>query len=263
LTITGFNPYTPDADNPIWIQVNGVVNPNLDITTNTGQFIIALLTQNTQNYIDCNPQSGALIIATAPGWSTLFDVSASNRYTRLPANYIFNFTASIALPPASLLGYIIVEFPSQFDLVDGSSVCTTTDTTFATSLTCYIAKNKVFISGNTAAFTGNTIFTIKNIINPIDPGTADNIILKTYDGFNKKVLERSFNNLDPFIFSYTYPGPLISVNNDNPIRVQIGTQSSAIPITLDYPCALNLTFVPTTPGFSINPLQIPLTLGQI
>lgn len=75
-------------------------------------------------------------------------------------------------------------------------------------------RNRVILSGNANSYTGNIVFKVSGIENPVEPGITDSIIVKSYDGFNKKVLERSYNNLDPFEFTYSYPGPLITVNGD-------------------------------------------------
>lgn len=263
LTLSGFGNYVPNSDSPVSIQVSGIVNPNLDITTNTGNFIIATIIKNTQYYIDCNDAAGALFMDSAPGWSTLYNVSSTNLYTRVTTDYSFNFTATALIPPTNQQGSIITEFPSQFDLADGPIKCDTANQFFAGSLVCSVVDNKIKVTGHQNSYSGNLIFTIRGIVNPTEPGTADNIILKTYDGLRKSVIERSYTNLDPFSFDYAYPGPLITVNNDDPIRVEIGTSSSDIAITLDYPCALNITFEASAPGFSVYPLQIPLKLGKI
>lgn len=39
-------------------------------------------------------------------------------------------------------------------------------------------------------------------------------MVKTYDGFKKEIIEKSYKNLDPWTFTYTYPGPLITINDD-------------------------------------------------
>jgi histone deacetylase 6 len=104
------------------------------------------------------------------------------------------------------------------------------------------------------AYTGSMVVKVENIQNPTETGASDTIIIKTYDGVNNIILERSYWNLDPASFIYTIPGPMISVNNNNTIIVERGTQSADIPISLVYPCALNLTIVPTTaPGVLIIP----------
>ena len=51
--------------------------------------------------------------------------------------------------------------------------------------------------------------------NPSAEITTGNFIVKVYDGFKKEIVEKSFKNLDPWSFSYTFPGPLIKINGDN------------------------------------------------
>ena len=63
--------------------------------------------------------------------------------------------------------------------------------------------------------------------------SSDSFYIKTYDGFNKKIIARSYANLDPFYFDYVFPGPVITINNDNEINIAKGTVSDVIPITLD------------------------------
>jgi hypothetical protein len=43
--------------------------------------------------------------------------------------------------------------------------------------------------------------------NPTDSGSTDNFYVRSYDGLNKLIVERSFQNLDPISYSYKYPGP--------------------------------------------------------
>lgn len=100
--------------------------------------------------------------------------------------------------------------------------------------------------------------------NPIDAGYSDNIYVKTYDGLNTKIIERSFKNLDPFTFLYKYPGPLIHINGDNTIFVERGTQTKDLYISLDYPAALELIVKPKeSAGFTILPYGIPIHLGDM
>jgi len=263
VTITGFDSYTPDSDNPITINVYGVTNPNRNIQSDTGQFTIAIYKKNTNYYIGYNANAGALVMEPAPGWSILYNISATNLYTRLNSDYKFNITTTAAIPKQSSKGAILIDLPTDFDVADSSLTCTPVTTSFAASLTCNVKSNKITVVGNPNAYTGNIIFTVHGVENPVEPGLAGNIRIKTYDGFNKLIVERSFRNLDPFTFTYTYPGPLITVNNEQPIRVERGTQTQDLYITLDYPSALNLTLKPYTPGFSVIPYTLDLSLGKI
>jgi hypothetical protein len=83
---------------------------------------------------------------------------------------------------------------------------------------------------------------IDQVENPLDQISVEGIVLKTYDGFKKIVIEQSYPNLDPVKFSYRFPGPLIRINGDNAIQIIRGTESSDLWFKIEYPCALNLTF---------------------
>lgn len=80
---------------------------------------------------------------------------------------------------------------------------------------------------------------------------------------NKKIIERSFANLDPFNFFYSYPGPLIRVNNAEDIYVERGTQTPDLYFIFEYPCRLNITLKPTVPGFSFIPYENDISVGMI
>jgi hypothetical protein len=65
----------------------------------------------------------------------------------------------------------------------------------------------VYIEGNQNQFTGSLIVNIRKIYNPIQAGTTDNIFIKIFDSLNNIVIEKSFNNLDPSLFTFAIPGP--------------------------------------------------------
>ena len=263
VSITGFQAYIPNADKPISINIYGVINPNRNINFDSGQFGISSMVVNSGNYVDSNDAAGSLVILSAPGWSTLFNITADNYNTRLTANYLINFTANVLIPKTTSNGAIFVDFPSQFNIPSGVLNCDTNNTGFAYVLFCNVNQNRVTVTGHTQSFSGNLQFYVRQILNPVDQGGSDNVYIKTYDGFNQVIIERSYSNLDPFSFDFIYPGPLIHVYNDEDIVVQRGTQSPTLYVSLDYPCALNLTLKPTLPGFSIIPYNIQLSLGQI
>lgn len=266
LTLSGFDTYIPNDDNPITLQISKVVNPNQNINFNTGQFKIATYNLNSLSYVDYNPNAGAFVVTSAPQWAVLTSIIASNYDTRLAADYQFNFSLASAIPVYKADGSggaILVVLPGDFSENGTTYTCTTTATTFASSLKCSSSLNTITVLGNSnPTYTGVVVFNISNIKNPEDRGSAGKIVLKTYDGFNKVILQRSFPNLDPFSFYFDYPGPIISVNNDADIIVNAGTQSQSINISLWYPCALNLTLKPILPGFSVIPFSIELLLSE-
>ena len=158
---------------------------------------------------------------------------------------------------------IYVDFPSQFTIPDETVICDTTTSSFATLITCSISRNRVSIIGQTADYEGEIFLELDDILNPIDSGASSNINVRTYDGLNKIIIERSFDNLDPFNFVYSYPGPLIIVNGGNDIYIERGTQTPNLYFTFDYPCRLNITLKPDVPGFSLIPYENAISVGML
>jgi len=70
------------------------------------------------------------------------------------------------------------------------------------------------LTGQTADFVGNMMVYLDEVPNPLTEVTAKSIIVETYDGFNKAIVDRSYTNLNPNRFTFTYPGPLIKINDD-------------------------------------------------
>ena len=261
VTVTGFSAYIPDAQKPITIMVYGVINPNSG--SSSGYFKVATLVAGSSTYVDYNSQFGTLTSLVAPGWASLYSVSPVNLYSRLTSDYDFNFTTTATIPRTSSSGAIYVDLPSQFQVDDGTIQCSTDTTTFAEVLECTVLRNRIIISGQTSDYVGNVVFTLRSLSNPITAGQSDILYVKTFDGVNMRIIQRSYKNLDPFSFNYVYPGPLITVNNDEDIYIDRGTMSAPIPITVSYPCALNLTFKPVAAQFPIVPFVSAMNLGMV
>ena len=150
-------------------------------------------------------------------------MESTNTDCRYTADYTLNFTATSSIPKLSSRGAIIFDLPKQFD-IDSKILKTDSFTSeFGLSLNAEIIRNRVWINGNTNDYNGNLKFTVKNIDSPLDEVTSDNFIVRTYDGNNKKIIQRSYENLDPFYKTYKYPGPLIIINQDKEIEVARGT----------------------------------------
>jgi hypothetical protein len=263
VTFTGFQTYLPDSTRPVVVNVYGVKNPNYLSGSTTGDFRVATLPSGSSSFTDYNSAAGTITTVSAPGWAVLYQFSANNLYTRINADYVINFTAQASVPRTSSSGSVIVTFPTQFSIPDGTSSCDTSITKFAPVINCYSSRNSIYMSGHTQDYSGNLLYNLRQILNPTEPGIPNEMILKTYDGLNHRIIERSYRNLDFFSFNYQYPGPLIYINGDNPVTVLAGTMTPDLLITVDYPSALNLTVKPLVPGFSTVPYNMKLSLGMI
>ncbi|CAD8173591.1 unnamed protein product [Paramecium pentaurelia] len=262
--VSGITNYQPLGTNPIIVIVQGIINPNQNINDQwTGYFGIGVIKQNTFNYIDYNSKAGRLQVVQAPGWSYLYNVLPQNLFSRWSnTSYMFNMTALLNVPKESSQGSIIIDFPKQFDIPDGSKRCAVYKSTFAQKLTCTSLTNSITIQGNTEDKNGIITFNVTEIANPSDEVTIDQILVKTYDGFKKQIIEKSYKNLDPWTFTYKFPGPLITINDDSVITVERGTQTKDLWFKVAYPCALDLIFTPIS-ELTIIPNKIKLSLTDL
>lgn len=226
---------------------------------------VATYLQGSSTFMDVNSTAIVLEMITAPGWTVLNNITVSSFYSRIKTTYVLDFTTSKYIPATSNFGSLVVRFPSGYALPDTTSqTCSTTTTSYASSLSCYSTSNNLTVLGNTAKYNGNLKLTLSKIKNPTLEGAVNNIHVFLYDGYKKSILERSYWNLDPISNSFTYKGPLITVNNGNPVIIDGGTVSDYIYMTLNYPSALELTIKATSSGsLTLLPSNVILTLGAV
>jgi len=104
VTIVNFDQYTPSSLNPIAIELSGIVNSNLNVNSNTGQFKVGTYTKGTSYFIDYESEAGVLEMQSAPGWCVLTSITSTNTYARRTATYTFTFTSFDSIPSDSLEG---------------------------------------------------------------------------------------------------------------------------------------------------------------
>ena len=261
LYIDGVSSYQVSPDRPITIEVQGVINPN-KLDTASQVVAMGILRKGDSSLIDYSEAAISVTPIKAPGWAFFFAFGASNTKCRYTADYSLNFTAASSIPKLSSEGAVILDLPRQFGISNEIVPCLSQTPAFGTALNCKVENNRVWITGNTNDYSGEVVLKAKKLRNPIDRVSSDNFIVSTYDGINMKVIERSYENLDPFYLDFDYPGPLIVVNNDEPVKVMRGTQSEPIPISIQNVAALNLTLKPTTTGVSVIPFEVDIQIGQ-
>jgi hypothetical protein len=158
LFISGLDDYSPSFDTPLVIEVRNVVNPNR--VTNNGVFRIASQFINSNTFVDYNENAGAVEIMPAPSWIKLDGVTSSNNYSRIPANYTIKMTVSSLLPNKDSEGYILIDFPSDFDLQDKTLSCNASNN-FAAAVDCFSLRNRVYIKGNPQPFIGDVSLIVR------------------------------------------------------------------------------------------------------
>lgn len=242
----------------IVLFISGIINP---LQGSTGQFFIGILHEDY--FIELNEYSGSLTIISAPDYAEIIHSKVENLYARYTQTFSFNITCNNTIPTTSSGGEVWVSLPEDYVLEDSYITCRSSDFWATGVPKCEIDNQKLRITGQDAEYTGNLLLYLDSVPNPLHDILAGSINLEVYDGFNRKILARSYPNLDPTRFQYKYPGPLILINSDSFFSVRRGTVSKFIPITLDYPCALNLTLIPTSNSFIFIPEQISLYIGDL
>ncbi|CAD8094793.1 unnamed protein product [Paramecium primaurelia] len=261
VTLKGYDAYTPEISNPIDITIFGIVNPNSNGGSTTDFLKLYIRQQGSNIYDQSNKEIAQLSFLAAPGWSPLISIDVSTYNVRWNSTYNFTFQTYKNIPKVQSKGSVLIDYPSQFEIIDGSITCSST-TLFAATLKCSSYRNRITSSGNYEDYVGRMYIQLKKVLNPIEKGESDFFYIRTYDGLNLRIIERNFANLDPFKFSYEFPGPLIKVNNEKTVTIERGTQAINIPITIEFPCLLNLKLIPSENEFIVNPSSIPLTLGM-
>lgn len=263
LQVKGHTAFTACSTCQITLYVYGVVNPmKRSSASTTSNVQIGMLNDN--RYTESNLKAGTFTLATAPGYNNVLETTLDNLYSRYDNIMRFNMTTSTAIPSSQYFGAIWVRFPDEYELANSNITCNSTSKWADGVPTCEVSHDRVILNGQQATIVGNMYVTLSGVPNPFTEISANNITVLTYDGLNQKILERTYANLNPTRFKYAFPGPVIKVNNDVAFSINKGTMSDYIPISLSYPCALNLTLTPSNEaGLTFVPTIVELKVGEI
>ena len=263
ITISNFNKYDLSLGEPIKVELNGVINPNKPETGYSGSISVGTIWPGSNQFVDYLPRAGSISTVPAAGWLTLNMINATNYYSRSYADYFLNMTLTERIVKSDYGGKLIVDFPANYEVSDGVLKCVNQTANLGTMMRCSQEKRLVSAFGHPQELNYDTAFNILRVKNPLDEVTTDSFFVRTYDGFTREIVQRSFENLDPFRFTFTYPGPLIIINDGLPIYCERGTQTKDLYLVMTEIAALNLTFVPVTPGFSFVPNELKIYIGEI
>lgn len=258
LRVYNHNGFSACEDCSLKIYVYGVVNPSVE---STDEFTIGIM--NNNKYSEVNISAGTLSFDAPPSLVSVWNILAENEDSTLENNFYFSFTTSTKLPSSAFGGEIWFVYSSDYDISTSNLQCTS-DSIWASGYpTCSISQNYITASGSSSEFTGDLSLTLLYVSNPVYEVTTPPITIKTYDRLNKIILDSSYTNLSPFPLSYSYPGPVIHINNDTPITLEIGTVSPYIQITVDEPCGLSLTLIPESDELYFLPSSVSLSRGKL
>jgi hypothetical protein len=96
LKVNGHNTYKATDTSTITIGVYGIVNPNTDTASYTGQIAVGI--RSGKNYSEYNAAAGRFQILQSPGLNNLITTITSNTNSRDTATYSFNTTTQNTIP---------------------------------------------------------------------------------------------------------------------------------------------------------------------
>ena len=128
-----------------------------------------------------------------------------------------------------------IDFPPDYNIVSYDGKCTI-NTLFSFNVKCTRINNRFYINSTHPdwnALSQGTIETqIQHIRGPDLEGETRNFVIYNYDKSIKVVVGRTYANLYKGTLSYQYDGAHITVNEDKPIKVEVGTYTDVINMTV-------------------------------
>lgn len=232
LTIYNFEFYSISYGIPIKLEIHGVINPNKRSVGHSGYLSIGVMEGDKNKYVDYQHYAAVVETIEAPGWLKLNEINLSNKYSRDLADYTFNITAGQVIPSGLFWGEIIVDFPQEFQpVVLANKKCYWGILSSADQVACYIDKRMMVLNQFDNFLSGDLIFKITSIKNPLDEVTSGMVTIKTYNGMSRSLIERTYPNLDVTNSTYAFRGPTFIVNNNDVIYVERGSQTKDMYMT--------------------------------
>ena len=171
-------------------------------------------------------------------------INSSIWYARYTNLFNFVFIPKQTVKDASLGGLLFIDFPPDY-IVDSYNGNCSINQAFSFVANCYQINNRFFVNAtNTAWKYGSNPplnLSIVNVRNPDYNSSTRTFIIGNYDTITQSILGRTYSTLNPAYLTYEYDGYLISVNNDNPVFVEVGSYSDYISIQMPGPSLQSLT----------------------
>ncbi|KAL4482744.1 hypothetical protein ABPG73_021404 [Tetrahymena malaccensis] len=277
LVIYGF--YSMPITKPITIKIFGIVNPNRTTNQNyvSETFGIGLLDVSLPkalhgyNLIEADYQTIPNISPQlTPGGINFVSITSTNQYARQTGNFTFVIDPLQNVLSSQNGGQIYFDFPQDF-IVDSYGGTCSINQSFSFFSNCYMNDENLRFYYQTinpqwdSSVNGYITATISLLRTPDSSGPTNNFIAYNYDSINQVVLGRSYPNLFIASLSFSYQGKLITVNNDQPYNLEVGSFSDPITIQfnvniVNYSAETTITLTPNVldPSIIISPFPVVL-----
>lgn len=258
LFISNFNYYNKSTEAPIKFVIKNVMNPNKPETGNNGNLSIGILKSNRKEYQNYIENFGIIETEDSPMPLEIKNIVASNTYSRLLADYYFDLNLPVEVDNSASGGQILIYLPDEFENGDQKLDCNIN----SMALQCFWKNKTITVKGHITKLFGDINLTVRKILNPLEEIRTGSIHLATYNDNSKHITSKSYTNLDYINFEYTFPGPLIIINDDKPIYIESGAQSRDVDLIMTDISALNLIIQGTSDKIKIVPQEIKLNIGE-
>jgi hypothetical protein len=176
----------------------------------------------------------------------LISILSTIKYSRYNNDYTISFLPKQNILPSSLGGQVAIQFPPDYIIDSFSGACKINED-FSFFVNCYIENNRIFVNASNSKWDpsvdGELKLEIDSIINPDIAGNTLEFVIFNLDNTKNMVLGRTFSNLNPSFLYFPYDGQLISVNDDSPVQIEVGTYSDLIEIKMPGPSKQSLTYI--------------------
>ena len=149
IVITNFDEYSVSPDNPIKVEVTGVINPNKPFVGHSGYISVGSIIRGNNKFEDYLEQAAVIETVSSAGWLSLNNVVPSNTKARTSADYFFNVTLSDAVPRTDYEGKVFVQLPSEFEIESGIVLCKNNTANLGLNTVCEREKRVIALSGHT------------------------------------------------------------------------------------------------------------------
>ncbi|EWS71333.1 hypothetical protein TTHERM_000331066 (macronuclear) [Tetrahymena thermophila SB210] len=246
-----------NANNPIQIQLNNIMNPSQGSTKIVGQVSYA------GNILQYKPDIGPVQTTSPPNNLQLTQLSTSSNALLARAQYTFCVQTSNQI---AITDQVFIFFPSQYSFKSVYTCAITpqhnnnelnyAQTSTSPLCTTYNDQRKISITGQTAAKTDtNTAqlcYYINGIENPSIPGTTDNFVIQIYDPANNVVKSQTSGLISTLTtLSFYRKGFQIIVGSIPDLPK--GASSNDITITLEIAVSYFVTAIPYLKNFEFIP----------
>ena len=239
--------------------IKGVNNPNKPENGDAGYISIGIIKENKSEYKEYLENAGIIALKKTPKPLEVIFFNSSNLFSRL------NTTLTLILNLEELFEFnnniFFLDLPEEFEEAESIN-----------ELNCYInnieskcsqLNKRITIEELNKNLINNVEIKIENILNPLDEIVSSYFKISVYNKLIKTIFYQTYNNLNNLFLEYKYPGPLLVVNNNEPVYIEKGSHSKFLNLRITEICALNLKISGHLNMINLNPLIIDFPIGEI